>query len=71
MITAVFSPKVRRDIHPGALGALDMRLTWITQGPAPESVYPGQDAWLPVGVDDFPGWVPTQDLADIEVLARL
>lgn len=66
LITAVFQPKERKDLHPACLGALGKRLTWMSQGRAPEPEYPGQLAWFPVGLEAWPGWVPSEDLADVE-----
>ena len=66
IVTAVFEPVIRRDLHPGCLGALGKRLTWISQGEAPDIEFPGQLAWIPVGVEGWPGWVPSQDLVEVE-----
>lgn len=68
MITAVFQPKkgTAADIHPLALPALGERLTWVSQGVVQSGPYLGQQAWLPVGLSNFPGWVPDADLVDRE-----
>lgn len=70
LITATWRPNRPDDVMPAARPALGKRLTWIKQGPIREDggPYDGQDAWLPVGLENFPGWVPSEDLADVERL---
>lgn len=68
VVEATFAPKNRDDIHPMARSALDKRLTWVSQGLVVTGIYAGQQAWMPVGLDQWPGWVPSADLDGVEVV---
>jgi hypothetical protein len=69
IIAAEFIPDRMDDVHPLALPLYGRRVNWICQGPVEGMDYVGQEAWVPVGAPDFPGWVPTQDLKNIEALS--
>lgn len=70
VITAIFQPAkgTAADVHPLAFPVIGNRLTWVTQGIIREGPYAGQQAWLPIGLDNFPGWVPDCDLVDRETI---
>jgi len=62
---AFFTPKRTDDLRPipqamiGCLG--EWQCSWVIE----EGSYEGQHAWLQMdsfGLDDFIGWVPTEDL---------
>lgn len=70
MISAVFNPVHRLDLAAGAERAIGRRLTWLRYCTVKSGRLEGQAGWTPIGIHNFPGWVPDEDLSEIEPITR-
>lgn len=78
-VEATFVPKRTDNLRPDVVERVGQRRLWFAGWDITEEdggPYVGQFAWLPwgTGIDhDWAGfgWIPTEDLADVELVSRL